>query len=179
MPTTTAKKPKALAKTVKKTVSKTKTVKKAAVKKPLKAIKKVEKKIIKKEKVDYVYAVGRRKQSVARVRYYYKGDGEIIVNTKDYKQYFPYFEHQKIIEGPLKLVDKFGKGKITVKVVGGGIKGQADSIKLGISRILLSIDEELRPLLRANKFLTRDPRVKERKKYGLKKARRAPQWAKR
>ncbi|XOU95080.1 MAG: 30S ribosomal protein S9 [Candidatus Kerfeldbacteria bacterium] len=126
-----------------------------------------------------MYAVGRRKQSVARVRYYIKGDGEIIINTKDYKTYFPYFEYQKIIEGPLKLVDKLGKGKVTVKVVGGGIKGQADSIKLGISRIILKIDEANRPLLRANKLLTRDPRVKERKKYGLKKARRAPQWAKR
>ncbi|MDP2683870.1 MAG: 30S ribosomal protein S9 [bacterium] len=139
----------------------------------------VKKTPIKKPKADYIFSVGRRKSSTARIRYYNKGDGEIIINTKDYKLYFPYFELQKIVEKPLHLVSKFGSGRFTILVNGGGKKGQAQSIQLGISRALLKNEDTLRPLLRSNKLLTRDPRVKERKKPGLKKARRAPQWQKR
>jgi len=170
----------------------TKKPKKAAVKKPKKAVKTKKvtaKKTIEKANVDkvpevklkkdYIYSTGRRKSSVARVRFYKKGNNEIIVNGKDYKKYFAYFEFQKIIEEPMSLTDKLKNGKISIKVTGGGARGQAESIRLGISRILLLIDEKLRPTLRSNKLLTRDPRVKERKKYGLKKARRAPQWQKR
>jgi len=133
----------------------------------------------KKPKLDYIFTVGRRKSSVARVRYYRKGEGEIIINHLDYKKYFKYFEFQNIILEPLKLTNKSGQGKFSIKVSGGGLRGQAESIQLGISRLILKIDEKLRPLLRSKKLLTRDPRVKERKKYGLKKARRAPQWQKR
>jgi len=134
---------------------------------------------VKKQRADYIFSVGRRKSSTARVRYYFKGEGEIVINNKDYKAYFPYFEFQKIILKPLHLASKFGLGKYSILVKGGGKKGQAQAIQLGISRILLKNDENLRPLLRSNRLLTRDPRVKERKKPGLKKARRAPQWQKR
>lgn len=153
-----------------------KVVKKSTAKKEVKKEKKVQ---VVKNKVDYIFSVGRRKASTARVRYFLKGEGEIIVNDKKYKDYFPYFELQKIIEKPLVITSRLGTGKITVLVKGGGKKGQAGSIQLGISRALLKNDENLRKLLRANKLLTRDSRVKERKKYGLKKARRAPQWQKR
>ncbi len=126
-----------------------------------------------------MFAVGRRKSAIARVRYYKSGSGEIIVNNKDFRKYFPYFEFQNTILEPLILTNKQDSGKFTIKVGGGGQRGQAESIRLGISRILLQSDEHLRSILKTKKLLTRDSRVKERKKYGLKKARRAPQWQKR
>ncbi|MFH0804841.1 MAG: 30S ribosomal protein S9 [Patescibacteria group bacterium] len=127
----------------------------------------------------YVFAVGRRKSSVARARYFKTGSAEIVINGKPLPQYFPYFEHQAIVRQPLVVAPDSAKGHFTFKVAGGGSRGQAESIRLAISRILVTIDEQNRPLLRAHGLLTRDPRVKERKKYGLKSARRAPQWQKR
>lgn len=132
-----------------------------------------------KERKDYVVGIGRRKTSIARVRFYKKGNGEITVNGKDYARYFSHFELQQIVAEPLQATSNAAIGSYTVKVSGGGIRGQAESIRLGISRILVGLDESQRKLLRANNFLTRDPRAKERKKYGLRKARRAPQWQKR
>lgn len=128
---------------------------------------------------DYIFAVGRRKSSVARTRYYPNGTGEIRINNRQYTDYFPYFEFQRIVREPLDLANQGGKGTFSIKVSGGGTRGQAESIRLGISRILLLRDEAIRPLLKSHHLLTRDPRTKERKKYGLKKARRAPQWQKR
>lgn len=132
-----------------------------------------------KKRLTYIFAVGRRKSAVARVRFYKDGAGEITVNDKSLNEYFQYFQFQNIVLEPLKLTGKEKEGHYTIKVTGGGTRGQADSIRLGISRILLLMDKNIRPTLKAQKLLTRDPRVKERKKYGLKKARRAPQWQKR
>ncbi|MDP3971195.1 MAG: 30S ribosomal protein S9 [bacterium] len=132
-----------------------------------------------KEKRNYLYAVGRRKTAVARVRYYKNGEGEFLVNEKDVKKYFDTRETRAIAQSALKLTNLLGTGKITVKVIGGGKKSQAESIRHGISRVLLQIDADLRDVLKKAGFLTRDPRRKERKKPGLKRARRAPQWSKR
>lgn len=128
---------------------------------------------------DYLFAVGRRKTAVARIRFHKEGIGEIIINNKDYRQYFPFFEFQKIVLSPLVLTDYQGKGKFSIKVHGGGKRGQAEGIRHGLSRLLIKISQEYRPILKKNEFLTRDARVKERKKYGLKRARKAPQWQKR
>jgi len=128
----------------------------------------------------YIFAVGRRKTAVARVRYYKKGDSEILINGKEYQVYFPDFEFKNIVIKPLKVVglaENFGK--FSVKVKGGGKRGQAEAVSLGISRALEILDKKYRPVLKAEGLLRRDPRVKERKKYGLKRARRAPQWQKR
>lgn len=124
------------------------------------------------------YAVGRRKSSTARVYYYISPQLEIEVNGKDFNTAFPHALHKYIILQPLVLTDK-QNGKWKIRVVGGGTRGQAEAIRLGISRVLVKVDEELRPVIKKSGFLTRDPRVKERKKYGLKRARRAPQWQKR
>ncbi|PWB38273.1 MAG: 30S ribosomal protein S9 [Parcubacteria group bacterium] len=132
------------------------------------------------KKTDYTPAVGKRKRAIARVRILNDrvASIKIIVNGKDFKEYFPYFEWQENILKPLKLTGR-DKISISVKVQGGGIKGQADSVRHGIARALLATDEELRSSLRKEGFLTRDSRIKERKKPGLKKARKAPQWSKR
>jgi small subunit ribosomal protein S9 len=127
----------------------------------------------------YIFAVGRRKSSVARVRFYTEGPGEIIINRKPLNEYFPYFEFQNIVTAPLILTSKDKTGKYSIKVTGGGKRGQAEAVRLGISRVLLLRDATARPLLKAHGLLHRDSRIKERKKYGLKKARRAPQWQKR
>ncbi|MBU2236003.1 MAG: 30S ribosomal protein S9 [Patescibacteria group bacterium] len=129
-------------------------------------------------KRDYLFAVGRRKESVARVRLYQKKQGDIEINTKKFEDYFPTLNLQKIVKMPIELVSQ-EPGKITVKVSGGGKHGQAEAVRLGIARVLEKFNPELRVQLKKAGFLKRDPRVKERKKYGLKKARRAPQWAKR
>lgn len=141
---------------------------------------KVEKKIeIKEQKKEFFYAVGRRKSAVARIRYYQEGEGEIIINDKDYRKYFPYFEFQKIILGPFVLTNYQTKGKFLIKVKGGGKRGQAESVRHGLSRLLVKLSKDNRHILKKAGFLRRDARVKERKKYGLKRARRAPQWQKR
>ncbi|ABN53003.1 MAG TPA: 30S ribosomal protein S9 [Hungateiclostridium thermocellum] len=128
-------------------------------------------------KVQY-YGTGRRKKSVARVRLV-PGDGKIIINERELDDYFGLETLKTIVKQPLVLTDTLGKFDVLCKVAGGGYTGQAGAIRHGISRALLKFDEELRPALKKAGFLTRDPRMKERKKYGLKKARRAPQFSKR
>ena len=121
---------------------------------------------------------GRRKTSVARVRLY-NGTGNVTVNGRDINDYFGLDTLKYIIRQPLELTNLTGKFDVVVNVNGGGLSGQAGAIRHGISRALLLFDEELRPTLKKAGFLTRDPRMKERKKYGLKAARRAPQFSKR
>lgn len=129
---------------------------------------------------DFIRAVGRRKSAVARVRLHPNGKGKIEINNKDYKEYFPYFELNQKITASLKAVGKRNDFGFTIKVKGGGKLGQAEACQLGIARALVKFNEEdYKKILRANKLLTRDARIKERKKPGLKKARRAPQWSKR
>jgi small subunit ribosomal protein S9 len=126
----------------------------------------------------YLNVVGRRKSASARVRMT-KGTGKITVNGKSCQEYFPFFELQELVQAPLKTVAKDKAYDISVHVQGGGKKGQAVAIQHGISRALVREDEDLRKTLKTMGYLTRDARVKERKKPGLKRARRAPQWSKR
>ena len=126
----------------------------------------------------YFYGTGRRKNSVARVRVY-SGTGKIIINDRDIDDYFGLETLKLIVRQPLALTGLEDKFDIVVRVNGGGISGQAGAIRHGLSRALLVYDENLRPELKKAGFLTRDPRMKERKKYGLKAARRAPQFSKR
>jgi small subunit ribosomal protein S9 len=128
---------------------------------------------------DYIPAVGRRKTAVARVRLFPEGTGTITVNGKDSNNYFGREALVSVIRQPLRLLDMGSRFTITVKVVGGGTSGQAGAIRHGIARALVKVDETTRKRLRDAGFLTRDPRVKERKKYGLKRARKAPQYTKR
>ena len=122
---------------------------------------------------------GRRKSSIARVRLV-EGTGKITVNDKDLNEYFGAETLKVIVKQPLTVTNTVEKYDVVCKVVGGGFTGQAGAIRHGISRALLQANEtEFRPILKSNGFLTRDPRMKERKKYGLKKARRAPQFSKR
>ncbi len=127
----------------------------------------------------YLFAVGRRKTSIARVRLFKNGEGKITVNEKDYNKYFPTPELAEMIRQPLEAVGKIKDFNFSIKVLGGGIKGQAEAARHGIARSLLLIDKELKTTLKPLGYMKRDPRKKERKKPGLKKARRSPQWAKR
>ena len=127
---------------------------------------------------NYYYGTGRRKSSVARVRVY-PGTGEITINDRDIDSYFGLETLKLIVRQPLALTGTTEKFDIVVRVAGGGVTGQAGAIRHGLSRALLQFDENLRPALKKAGFLTRDPRMKERKKYGLKGARRAPQFSKR
>ena len=124
------------------------------------------------------YGTGRRKSSVARV-YLLPGSGKITVNKRDIDDYFDFETLKLIIRQPLELTDTLGKFDVKVNVFGGGYTGQAGAIRHGISRALLEADDDFRQPLKKAGFLTRDPRMKERKKYGLKGARRAPQFSKR
>lgn len=126
----------------------------------------------------YFYANGKRKTSVARVRLYENGKGEIIVNNKSVNDYF-YGELIGSIKAPLKIANALKLFDVVALIQGGGVSSQADALRHGISKALLEYDPELRSELKRVGFLTRDSRVKERKKFGLKRARRAPQWAKR
>jgi len=131
-----------------------------------------------KNKERYYEGIGRRKTSVAIVRLYTKKK-EVLVNGRDPRSYFPLMRQQKIIESPfekMKCPDKFGA---TIKVGGGGLEAQAEAIRLGISRAMVEFNQDFKKRLRRAGFLTRDSRMVERKKYGLRKARRAPQWSKR
>jgi len=128
--------------------------------------------------MEVVNTIGRRKASVARV-YLSQGKGSIIVNKKDLKEYFPSDILQYIVEQPLNTVEARENYDIKVNVFGGGNKGQAEAIRLGISRALIKVDEELRPALKSEGFLTRDSRVVERKKPGRPKARKRFQFSKR
>ena len=126
----------------------------------------------------FFYGTGRRKQSVARVRVY-NGTGKMTINGRDIDEYFGLETLKLIVNSPLVLTDTVGKFDVVVNVVGGGCSGQAGAIRHGLSRALLQYDPDLRLTLKKAGFLTRDPRMKERKKYGLKAARRAPQFSKR
>lgn len=132
-----------------------------------------------KQKKNNYYGTGRRKQSVARVRLYDNGKGSIIINDKDIDDYFALGTLKLIARQPLALTNTTEKYDIVVNVYGGGLTGQASAICHGISRALVEADENLRAELKKAGFLTRDSRVKERKKYGLKKARKASQFSKR
>ena len=130
------------------------------------------------EAKSYFYGTGRRKSSVARVRVY-NGTGKITINERDIDDYFGLETLKLIVRQPLALTGTADKFDIVCRVAGGGVTGQAGAIRHGISRALLQYDAELRPALKKAGLLTRDPRMKERKKYGLKGARRAPQFSKR
>ena len=130
-------------------------------------------------KKPYVYGTGRRKSSVARVRLYPNGTGSITINGRDIDDYFGLETLKLVTRQPLTLTQTTGRFDVLVNVYGGGFTGQAGAIRHGIARALIKADEELRPAVKKAGFLTRDPRMKERKKYGLKAARRAPQFSKR
>ena len=126
----------------------------------------------------YFYGTGRRKKSIARVRIY-PGTGAITINKRDIDDYFGLETLKLIVNQPYEVTDTIGKFDIVCTVTGGGISGQAGAIRHGLAKALLQADEAYRPALKKAGFLTRDPRMKERKKYGLKAARRAPQFSKR
>ena len=126
----------------------------------------------------YFYGTGRRKKSVARVRVY-PGTGKIIINDREIDDYFGLETLKLLVRQPLALTETSEKFDVICRVAGGGVTGQAGAIRHGLSRALLQYDENLRPALKKAGFLTRDPRMKERKKYGLTGARRAPQFSKR
>ena len=131
-----------------------------------------------KKKIQF-WGTGRRKKAIARVRLIPGGNGTIVINDRAFEDYFPQGTLQYIVKQPLVAVEAEAKYDVMVNVIGGGYTGQAGAIRLGIARALLEAEENSRPTLKAAGFLTRDPRAKERKKYGLKKARRAPQFSKR
>ena len=127
----------------------------------------------------YIEAIGRRKTSRARVRLFLKGGKGILVNGKPYKIYFPLLSLQQIIIAPLELMKLLDKFEFEAKLSGGGIHSQSEALRHGISRVLVKFNPNFRKKLKKAGFLTRDPRERERKKFGLKRARRAPQWRKR
>ena len=130
------------------------------------------------EKSTYFYGTGRRKTAVAQVRLLV-GNGAIIINGVPYEELYPRLEHRQTIVRPLLVTDSVSKYNAVVKVAGGGVSGQSGAISHGIARALVRADESLKPILRQNGLLTRDSRAKERKKAGLKRARKAPQYTKR
>lgn len=147
--------------------------------------KKVVEKKVKKEEKKYYEAVGRRKRAVARVRIFTSdpfqsiGQGNFLINNKPYKEYFSFLALQKIIEAPFIRLKSLNRFSGSIKVKGGGPSGQAEAVQHGIARALVLFDENFRKKLKKSGYLKRDPRKKERKKFGLKGARRAPQWRKR
>ena len=130
-------------------------------------------------KRQYQYGTGRRRSSVARVRVYQGGTGSITINGRDIEEYFGLDTLKMVVRQPLEATGNTGKVDIVATVTGGGVSGQAGALRHGISRALLLVNPEYRAILKKAGFLTRDPRMKERKKYGLKAARRAPQFSKR
>jgi len=138
----------------------------------------ITKKEIKKE-LTFFESIGRRKTSTARVRLFTNGDKTILINDKQYKDYFPTLELQQIVDSSFDKIKALDKFKVTVKVKGGGIHSQAEAVRHGIARALVGINPDSRKRLRRIGYLTRDPRMRERKKFGLKRARRGPQWSKR
>ncbi len=125
-----------------------------------------------------IHAVGRRKKAIARVRLI-PGEGKILINKRDLESYFGYETLKTVVRQPLTLTDTLSKYDVIVNCKGGGFTGQAGAIRHGIARALVKADADLKPAIKKAGFLTRDPRMKERKKYGLKAARRAPQFSKR
>lgn len=170
-----------MVKTKTKPKTKTKAKKATKTKKPVK--KPAEKPVEKKKK--YFEAVGRRKTTTARVRLFATSplqsvaEGNLIINDKPHKDFLLTPELQQVVEAPLRRLKSLNRFGVTVRVKGGGIRGQAEAIRHGLSRTLILFDPNFRKKLKKAGYLTRDPRKKERKKYGLKKARRAPQWRKR
>jgi len=162
-------------KKIKKTIVTKKEIKKEVKKKTKEEVKKEVKKEAKKK---YIESIGRRKEAVARVRLIKDKPG-FIINGKTMEEYFSLQDCHKKILDPFRVTDLENSFFVSVKTNGGGITGQTEAIRLGISRCLVKIDEKLRPVLRKAGFLTRDARIVERKKYGLKKARKAAQWSKR
>jgi len=128
-------------------------------------------------KVQY-WGTGRRKKAVARVRLV-PGSGKITINDRNFEEFFPNKTSRLIVQQPLELTETGGRFDVICRVQGGGVSGQAGAVQLGIARALTRANPEVRPVLRRNGFLTRDPRMKERRKYGLHKARKAPQYSKR
>lgn len=160
--------------------------------KKIKKVERVAKKKVKKLKIEvkpklkptpkpsrYFEAVGRRKTAVARVRLFTRGEKEFLVNEKPYQVYFPDFELQQITRASLEIMKCFDKFRILAKVKGGGLHAQAEALRQGIARALVLFNPDFRKRLKRAGYLTRDPRMRERKKFGLKRARRAPQWQKR
>ena len=127
----------------------------------------------------YKYGTGRRKSSVARVHLFENGTGAITINGRDINDYFGLETLKMVVRQPLNTTSTLGKVDVVATVEGGGVSGQAGALRHGISRALLQVNPDFRPILKKAGFLTRDPRMKERKKYGLKAARRAPQFSKR
>jgi len=127
----------------------------------------------------YYYGTGKRKTSIAKVRLYLDDDGPVLVNNKPMDEYFNWKPWQDIVLEPFKVSDTVNRFRVVVKVIGGGVHSQAQAIRHGIARALVVYDENLKPPLRQKGFITRDARIKESKKYGLKRARRAPQYTKR
>lgn len=170
--------------TTKETKAKKTTAKKAAATKKTTAKKAApkkaaEKKTTKAEPGSFMYGRGRRKSAVARVRVIKNGSGEFTVNGRPMKEYFSTYELQNIVISPLKTCGQETAVDLDVNVIGGGIRGQAEAVRLGTSRALTELNPTFRTTLKKMGFLSRDARVKERKKFGLKKARRSPQWSKR
>lgn len=128
-------------------------------------------------KVQY-WGTGRRKKAIARVRLV-PGEGNVIINDREFEDFFPNKTSRLIVLQPMELTNTTGRFDIICRVNGGGISGQAGAVRLGIARALIKVNPELRPAIKKEGFLTRDPRMKERKKYGLHKARKAPQYSKR
>ena len=127
----------------------------------------------------YYEGLGRRKTSTARVRLYPDGDGQILVNGKPYREYFCREMDWQVVIDAFEATDTLGDFNVTVQARGGGVTGQSEAVRMGVARALLKVNPEHRPVLRHAGFLTRDPRMKERKKPGLKRARKAPQYTKR
>lgn len=134
---------------------------------------------IQKKEIKFYQAIGRRKTSTAFVKLFLNGKKEIVINHKKFQEYFPSFFLQKIVLAPLEATQNLDSFQIIVTVKGGGKVSQAEAIRHGISRALVKINPELRKKLKKAGYLKRDPRMKERKKFGLKRARKAPQWQKR
>lgn len=128
--------------------------------------------------MDVINTIGRRKKAIARI-YMKEGKGNIVVNNKDYKEYFPIATLQYVVNQPLEITENSGKFDFHVNLNGGGIKGQAEALRLAISKAMVELDPENRPPLKAKGLLRRDPRMVERKKYGQKKARKKFQFSKR
>lgn len=159
-----------------------KTIKKETKKSPKKSVSK--KKEVKKETPvsedsRYIESIGRRKKAVARVRIWTKGKKEFLVNQKPFNEYFSTLDLQEKAQSALTKMNCLDKFKISALVKGGGINAQAEAIRHGISRALVTFNDDFKKRLKKAGFLTRDPRMRERKKFGLKRARRAPQWRKR
>ncbi len=156
-----------------------KTKKETKEPKTLKEVKAPEVKIEEGDKGRYLEAIGRRKTSIARLRLFTKGEKDFIINKKPFNVYFPILELQQIVQSPLEKMKCQDKFFIEVRVKGGGFHSQAEAVRHALSRALVMFNTDFKKRLKKSGYLTRDSRMRERKKFGLKRARRAPQWAKR